>query len=257
MPELPEVETIVRALAPQLAGRRVIQAEFLAPRVLRATPLPDIQGRTIRGVERYGKHILVSFDHGVLAIHLGMTGKLLLNGSETPYTRARFTLDRGVLLFDDIRQFGRMEWNSGRLEKLGPEPLTVTFSEFHERLKQRRTRIKALLLDQTFLRGVGNIYADEALFRAHIHPLTVAARLSAPRAARLHEALVEVLSVAIAKRGSSVSDYVDAEGRKGDFQLFHQVYRRHGSPCPVCGSPVRRALVAQRGTHYCPKCQRR
>ena len=257
MPELPEVETIVRKLAPQLTGHTVMQAEFLAPRVLRGSPVPEIEGRTILALERYGKHILVRFENGVLSIHLGMTGKLLLDGAETPYTRARITLGRGVLLFDDIRQFGRMEWNPGRLELLGPEPLTITPGEFRGRLKQRRTPIKALLLDQKFVRGVGNIYADESLFRARIHPLAIASRLSTARAGRLHEAIVEVLSAAIENRGSSVSDYVDSEGRQGSFQTFHQVYQRENLPCLVCGSPVRRVVVAQRGTHYCPQCQRR
>jgi formamidopyrimidine-DNA glycosylase len=257
VPELPEVETIVRALAPQLTGRNVLQAEFLAPRVLRGSPPPEIEGRTILSLERYGKHILMQFENGVLSIHLGMTGKLLLDGAETLYTRARFTLGRGVLLFDDVRQFGRMEWNPGRLERLGPEPLTITPQEFRERLKLRRTSIKALLLDQTFVRGVGNIYADEALFRARIHPLSIASRLSSQRAGRLHEAVVAVLLEAIESRGSSVSDYVDSEGRKGNFQTFHRVYQRENLPCLVCGSPVRRVVVAQRGTHYCPRCQRR
>ena len=257
MPELPEVETIVRALAPVLSGRRVTKAEFLKPRVLRGTPLPPIEGRKIVGVERYGKHILVQFENGVLSVHLGMTGKLLWNGAETPYTRARFKLNGGTLLFDDIRQFGRMEWDNARLERLGPEPLVVSEEEFRDRLKERRTKIKALLLDQTFVRGVGNIYADEALFRSRIHPLTSASTLSAARAGRLRDAIVQVLSLAIEKKGSSVADYVDAEGRKGSFQLFHQVYGRQGLACPACGTAVRRVVVAQRGTHYCPKCQRR
>ena len=124
------------------------------------------------------------------------------------------------------------------------------------RLGARKTRLKALLLDQSFLRGIGNIYADESLFRARVHPLAIAARLSEQRALRLHEAVLEVLSEAIAKGGSSVSDYVDADGREGAFQFHHRVYQRTGEPCTVCGTPIRRILVAQRGSHYCPRCQR-
>ena len=189
-----------------------------------------------------------------------MTGKLLLGGTPGRHTHAIVNLDRGVLRFEDQRQFGRIEVSRGlpaRVEKLGPEPLEVTLEEFAARLKRRKARIKSVLLDQHFIRGVGNIYADEALFRAGIHPLAIAARLRRDRVQRLHAAVVEVLTEAIAKGGSSISDYVDAEGRKGFFQLEHRVYQRTGEPCVNCGAPIRRTLVAQRGTHYCPKCQRR
>jgi len=144
-----------------------------------------------------------------------------------------------------------------RVEKLGPEPLEVTLAEFAARLKRRKARIKSVLLDQRFVRGVGNIYADEALFRAGIHPLAIGARLRPERVKRLREAIVEVLTQAIEKGGSSISDYVDAEGRRGFFQFEHRVYQRTGEPCVNCGAPIRRTLVAQRGTHYCAKCQRR
>ena len=143
-----------------------------------------------------------------------------------------------------------------RVEKLGPEPLEVTLAEFAGRLKRRKARIKSVLLDQHFVRGVGNIYADEALFRAGIHPLAIGARLRPERVKRLHAAIVEVLTQAIAKGGSSISDYVDADGRRGFFQFEHRVYQRTGEPCVVCGAAIRRTLVAQRGTHYCPRCQR-
>ena len=149
-----------------------------------------------------------------------------------------------------------MRWLDHEPARLGPDALAVSVEEFLERLAARRTRLKALLLDQSFVRGVGNIYADETLFRARIHPLAVAARLSRVRGRRLHAAMVEVLTEAIAKGGSSISDYVDADGRPGWFQLLHRVYQRTGEPCLVCGAPIRRILVATRATHYCPKCQR-
>jgi formamidopyrimidine-DNA glycosylase len=140
---------------------------------------------------------------------------------------------------------------------LGPEPLEVPFAEFAARLKRHKSRIKALLLNQTFLRGIGNIYADESLFRAGIHPTALACRLRAERAHRLYDAVVAVLTEAIAAGGSSVSDYVDADGRRGLFQFSHRVYQRTGEPCLVCGATIRRVLVAQRSTHFCPRCQKR
>jgi formamidopyrimidine-DNA glycosylase len=141
--------------------------------------------------------------------------------------------------------------------RLGPEPLEVKFDDFAAALKRRKTRIKALLLNQTFVRGIGNIYADEALFRAGIHPLAVASRLNAARARRLYDAIAEVLTEAIDAGGSSISDYVDAQGRKGFFQFSHRVYQRTGEGCVVCGTAIRRILVVQRSSHFCPRCQRR
>ncbi len=143
------------------------------------------------------------------------------------------------------------------MARLGPEPLEIPFEDFAARVKCHRTRMKSLLLNQTFVRGVGNIYADEALFRAGIHPLALSHRLRADRVRRLYDAMVEVLQEAIAAGGSSISDYVDAEGRKGFFQISHRVYQRTGEPCVVCGTPIRRVVVAQRSSHFCPRCQRR
>lgn len=264
MPELPEVETVTRSIAP-LVGRRIVTAEFRCMRILRGGD-PDqmssrLQGRRIAGVKRYGKFILVSIDGGgYLVIHLGMTGRLLLGGPAGKHTHAILTLDRGVLLYDDSRQFGCLQYSEDfprRIGKLGPEPLEVPFEDFAKALKRRKTRIKALLLNQGFVRGVGNIYADEALFRAGIHPLAIAARLRGDRPRKLFDAVVAVLTEAIAAGGSSISDYVDAEGRKGFFQLSHRVYQRAGEPCVTCGTPIRRVLVAQRSSHFCPKCQKR
>ena len=219
-----------------------------------------LEGRVIREVTRRAKFILFQLDDGILSVHLGMTGKLLLNGSETPYTRAVFDLDIGRLLFEDVRQFGKIEWSASippRVARLGPEPLSVTFEEFYRSLRGRRARLKSLLLNQAFLGGIGNIYADESLFRAGIHPLAISSRIGPERGRRLFDAIVDTLEQAIRLRGSSISDYVDSDGNRGSFQLLHQVYGREGKPCLICGTPVRRIVVAQRGTHYCPKCQRR
>lgn len=257
MPELPEVETIVRSLAPKLAGQRVTEAHFYAPRVMRGAPEPQLAGHTILEVSRHGKHILLRFDHGTLAIHLGMTGKLLIDGERTPYLRAEFQLDSCGLLFDDIRQFGRMAWSESLPEnvaRLGPDPLEIPAAVFSERLRGKRGRIKSLLLNQTFVRGLGNIYVDEALHRAGVHPL--AGNIGNRRAGKLHAAIVAVLEEAIASGGSSISDYVDSDGQKGSFQDRHRVYGREGEPCHACGTAIVRVVVAQRGTHFCPRCQR-
>lgn len=264
MPELPEVETVTRSIAP-LVGRRIVNAEFRNLRILRGGD-PDhmarcLAGQQIAAIQRYGKFILISLKPGgYLVVHLGMTGKLLLGGPSGKHTHAIFTFDRGVLLYDDSRQFGRLLWSEEfpqRLLKLGPEPLEVSFEDFAASMKRRKTRIKSLLLNQDFLRGVGNIYADEALFRAGIHPLALASRIRKDRARKLYDAIIAVLTEAIAAGGSSISDYVDAEGRKGFFQISHRVYQRAGEPCVSCGAVIRRTIVAQRSSHFCPACQRR
>ena len=265
MPELPEVETVTRSIAP-LVGRHIVAAEFRGLRVLRGAD-PDqlaaaLQGRKIEAVKRYGKFIVITLrGGGYLVIHLGMTGRLLLGGPPGKHTHAILTLDRGgVLLYDDSRQFGRILYSREfpeRVKQLGPEPLEVAFADFAAALRKRKTRIKALLLNQDFLRGLGNIYADEALFRAGIHPQAIAARIRNERARRLYDAITAVLTEAIAAGGSSISDYVDAQGRKGFFQFSHRVYQRTGEPCVTCGAPIRRVLVAQRSSHFCAKCQKR
>jgi len=265
MPELPEVETVTRSLLPHLRGRLIRAAEFRQLRVLRGDPdetARRLVGHRITQLERRGKFIMMHLDGGggIFTVHLGMTGKLLVGGSVGKHTHAIVQLDRGVLTYDDPRQFGRLEWSPEvprSVARLGPEPLVIGFDEFWTKFHHRKARMKALLLDQKFLGGIGNIYADETLFRAAIHPLAIAARISKPRARRLYDAAREVLSEAIANRGSSVSDYVDAEGIRGSFQLAHRVYGRTGEPCLACGRPVRRTLVAQRGTHFCAFCQKR
>lgn len=220
-----------------------------------------LAGRRVKGVRRHGKFIEIELDGGrSFVVHLGMTGKLLMNGTPGKHTHAILTLDRGALLYDDSRQFGRLELSEGlprRVQKLGPEPLAVTLDEFASRLRGRKTKLKALLLNQQFLRGIGNIYADEALFRAGIHPLAIATRLRPERIKKLHTAIREVLAEAIEAGGSSVSDYVDVDGRQGSFQVRHNVYQKTGGPCPRCAGRIRRILVSQRGTHFCATCQKK
>jgi formamidopyrimidine-DNA glycosylase len=260
VPELPEVETVVRTLAPRLRGRRILSAEFTSRFVTpgnRRALAGRLTGRRIESVRRRGKFIVIELDAGTLTVHLGMTGKLLLDGTAGEHTHGVFTLDSGVLLYDDPRQFGRIEWSPSRVARLGAEPLEIGLEEFVARLRRRKARLKTLLTNQAFLAGLGNIYADETLFTAGIHPLAIASRLSGPRAARLHQAMRDIIQLAIEHRGSSISDYVDANGNRGGFQLLHRVYGREGEPCLQCGSPVKKIVVAQRGTHYCPKCQRR
>jgi formamidopyrimidine-DNA glycosylase len=255
VPELPEAETIVRTLAPHVEGRSIQELRFLGARASRGA-IPPLAGRIVRRVRRYGKQVVLELDGGLLAIELRMTGSLRWRGAAGPYTRAVIGLDRGWISFDDIRQFGSIRWLSAPPNDLGPDPLAIDENEFIERLRGRAAQVKRLLLDQRFLRGIGNIYADEILFRAGIHPCTPASRLSAERARRLRQAMADVLRRAIAAGGSSISDYVDANGRPGEFQNSHQVYGRQSRPCPRCGRPVRRIVAAQRGTHYCPVCQK-
>jgi formamidopyrimidine-DNA glycosylase len=256
------VETVVRSLAPKLTGRRIVDATFSSHHVVRQK-FPALRKRVrdqlVKSVERHGKFIVLTLDHGVLVIHLGMTGKLLLDAEPGPYARAIFELDRGLLVYDDIRHFGRIEWSPGLLDRaaqLGPDALDIPLHDFLNILKKRHSRLKSLLMNQRILRGMGNIYTDEALFEARIHPRAIASSLSKSRATRLHRAMVDILTAAIRLKGSSISDYVDAAGERGSFQLQHQVYGRAGEPCAICGTPIRRIVMSQRGTHYCPKCQR-
>ncbi len=263
MPELPEVETVVRALKPHVQGQRILEAEFRQKRVVLGDPrqmAKALAGRRIADIERRGKFIVFDLEGLYLVMHLGMTGKLLITGQPFEHTHALLRLEHSLLIYDDPRQFGRIEVSPGlpeRVAALGPDALTVEAEAFVRMLRAHRSMIKPLLLNQRFLGGMGNIYTDETLFRAGIHPRSLAAHLSRPRALRLHQAMREVLAAAVEQGGSSVSDYVDVEGRKGFFQFQHLVYQKTGEPCASCGGPIRRILVAQRGTHYCPRCQRK
>jgi len=262
LPELPEVETVVRSIRPHILGRRILAAHLTSRFVTRSNfkeTAAQLRGRTIKAIERHGKHILASLDRGFLHIHLGMTGQLRWNGKPGTHTRAILELDRGTLIYDDIRQFGRVDYYDDvprSVARLGPDPLTLSFDEFHKRLAGHRSTIKPLLLNQAFLGGLGNIYTDEVLFAARIHPRTQTERISRKRSAQLFEAIQRVLTTAIDHRGSSISDYVDGAGERGAFQNLHRVYGKAGEPCPRCGTAIRRVVVAQRGTHFCPRCQK-
>jgi formamidopyrimidine-DNA glycosylase len=262
VPELPEVETVVRSISPHVVGHTILHVEVFSHRVTRgsfAATSKALKGTRIEAVRRRGKQIFVELDRGILYMHLGMTGKLLWNGERTKYARAVFELDNGTLIFDDVRQFGRVEYYSevpDFLAKTGPDALTVSVEDFLARLKRHTGHIKPLLLNQTFIGGVGNIYADESLFASGIHPKARASRLSKPRAEELHRQIVAILKLAIQHRGSSISNYVDADGACGNYQLQHNVYGRTGEPCPRCGKPVKRIVLGQRSTHFCTQCQR-
>ena len=268
MPELPEVETVKRTLAPHIRGRTIESVVFHWPRTCVGDPdatSTHLAGQRIDQVDRYGKYLLFHLSkHGqgsFLWIHLRMTGNLLLNTQPGPYTRAEMFLSGGTtVVFHDIRKFGKWQWSRDfpeRLTQLGPEPLEIDAEAFSKRLADRSTRLKALLLNQEFLRGLGNIYADEALFRAKLHPERSAASVSRRKARDLHKAIRDVLQESIAAGGTSIHNYVDGQGSRGYFQLQTQVYGKTGRPCANCGSPLRRIIVAQRSTHYCPRCQRR
>ncbi len=262
MPELPEVETVVRSVADQITGRRIEAVTLSSLRVTRGSHRKTVRalvGRTITAVRRHGKQILIDLDRGILYIHLGMTGNLLWNAKPGTYSRAIFELDNGTLVYNDMRQFGRVEFFEKappEITCVGPDALQLDFPTFFGRLKARKSPIKPLLLNQRFVCGIGNIYADEALFAARIHPRTPANRISRRRAEELHSKIVEVLWAAIEHRGSSISSHVDARGKPGSYQSLHSVYGRTGKPCLRCGLPIRRIVLGQRGTHYCGRCQR-
>jgi len=274
MPELPEVETTARALRPALAGRTIaaVRGVDYAPLVAPLSPqafASALAGRRISAVGRRGKYLLLSLDDGsVLAIHLRMSGRLFVAPAGTPpdrHTRAILDLDDGhSLRFRDPRKFGRMRLLSApehaHLDRsLGPEPLDpATAAGWMERLRRhRRTRLKPLLMDQRFLAGLGNIYADEALHRAGLHPLRPAGSLYRQEAGRLQQAIVEVLADAIAAEGTTLSDgiYLFGEGEAGRFAERLRVYGRAGLPCAVCGHPIGRERIGGRSSHFCPRCQ--
>jgi formamidopyrimidine-DNA glycosylase len=262
LPELPEVETVVRSIAAHITGAQILEAQVNSRRVTRGDHVETVHGLTgasIIGIRRRGKQILVDLDRGLLYVHLGMTGKLLWNAQPGKYARAVLVLDRGILVYDDVRQFGRFEYFPEAMDfpsRSGPDALTVSCEEFYTGLRKRSGYIKPVLLNQNFVAGIGNIYADESLFASRIHPRTRANRLSRRRAEELYRNVLATLRLAIEHRGSSVSSYVDARGERGGYQQMHCVYGRAGEPCPRCGTPVRRIVLGQRGTHYCPRCQR-
>lgn len=272
MPELPEVETVCRSLAQELAGRsiaavRALRWERLIEAPSAAELCADLCDRAVLRVERRAKYILIRLDREqTLVIHLRMTGQVLLADPADPidkHTHIILELDDGrELRFRDPRKFGRW-WlldppGLAALDgRLGPEPLDPLFTPaaLRERIGARRMAIKPVLLDQSVVAGVGNIYADEALWRAEIHPLRSAAALSDEEIAALQQAIVAALASGIERRGTSFSDYRDARGQAGDNQHHLYAYGRAGKPCARCGAPIERIVVAQRSTHLCPHCQ--
>ncbi|HQY91860.1 bifunctional DNA-formamidopyrimidine glycosylase/DNA-(apurinic or apyrimidinic site) lyase [Caldilinea sp.] len=274
MPELPEVETYVRDLTPLLRGRQVLGATVTWPRTIAlpdaASFIDQVAGQRFTHFGRRGKYMLLGLESGMtLIVHLRMTGHLLVvvgDAQMAQHTHVTMELDDGRrLIFQDARKFGRL-WlvtdPAPILAHLGPEPFDPAFTSEHfgARLQNRTASIKALLLDQSIVAGVGNIYADEALFHARIHPMRAAGGLNASEVATLHNAIRQVLTAGIAKAGSSLGgsslqNYSRPGGAPGGFQEEFQVFRRTGQPCRQCGAPVARIVVAQRGTHFCPHCQ--
>jgi formamidopyrimidine-DNA glycosylase len=273
MPELPEVETIRRTLQPRLAGLKFTGAHIYLPKVI-AAPAPEkfkalLTGKKITGLQRRGKYLLFDLTGGyTLIVHLRMTGSMVYRATAGPLSKhvhVAFYLDNGSrLYFADLRQFGRL-WllpadspdNPAGLKNLGPEPLDRSFTGaiFAKKLHYRRTKIKPLLLDQSFIAGLGNIYADEALHRAGINPEQPANSLTHRGTTRLYRAVRCVLREGIQNRGTSVRDYIDGEGRAGKYQEMLRVYNREGQPCLKCGHPIARKKIGSRSAYYCPACQ--
>ena len=270
MPELPEVETVVRDLRPLLVGRRLLGIE-VSKKPLRRKWSPawnaSIIGQSVGAIARRGKWILVDLGEPCLLVHLGMTGQFTVASPDLPresHTHLVFHLNDGnELRFRDIRRFGSatLFLNRAKLDahfatmQLGPEPFDLDASAFHTSLHATRRNLKAILLDQTVVAGVGNIYADESAFEAGLHPTLVGKRVRPEQADTLCRAIVAVLTSAIEKRGSSIRNYVGGSGLKGGFQHEFRVYGRTGEPCVRCATPIERIVLAGRSTHYCPKCQ--
>jgi len=271
MPELPEVETTRRGIAPHVTGRRVVRIDVY-DRGLRWPGPADLaerlRGARIDAVDRRSKYLLFRVGEGALIVHLGMTGTLRIFRPPPPralHDHVDIALDDGsVLRYRDPRRFGAMLWMPSAadahplLASLGPEPFDAAFdADYLWRVTRKRSAaIKLVLMDNHVVTGVGNIYANEALFRAGIRPSIAAHRLSKPRLARLIEAVRDVLSAAIAKGGSTLRDYVGSNGESGYFQLEYFVYGREGASCRVCGSTIRQSRIGQRSTFRCPRCQR-
>jgi formamidopyrimidine-DNA glycosylase len=269
MPELPEVETIVRDLRGQVVGEGIRGVSFLNGSIWRngKPSARSLIHKKIESIERIGKNILIHLSgNRTLVVHLKMTGRLTFEDSRTPlakHTHLAIKLDNGELRFNDVRRFGYLDLvKSSKLDevdylaRLGPDPLLISENEFVGIIRPKRRIIKSLLLDQSVISGLGNIYTDEALFRAGIHPLRISSGISRKRIVRLHHVIVEVLKAAIEARGSSVADYVDGSGRPGFYKDSHRVYGREGQPCLRCGRPIKREIIGSRSAHFCPRCQR-
>jgi formamidopyrimidine-DNA glycosylase len=271
MPELPEVETTRRGIAPAVEGRRIAALVVREPRL--RWPVPpklagEIAGQSVSGVRRRAKYLLIDLERGSLILHLGMSGSVRVVPGDTPlvdHDHIDIQLDSGLLLrFNDPRRFGSLLWTDADplahplLRRLAPEPLDATFDgEYLYRASRgRRVAIKQLLMNSQVVVGVGNIYASEALFRARVHPRRAAGRLSRARLKRLARAIKSVLTTAIRVGGTTLRDYVGADGNPGYFRQRLYVYERAGRPCRVCHTPIRQITQGQRSTYFCPRCQR-
>jgi formamidopyrimidine-DNA glycosylase len=271
MPELPEVETTLRGISPHLKHRQITDVIIRNPKLRWPIPknLPALlRGQTVRGLQRRAKYLLVAFDHGTLILHLGMSGSLRIQPVGTPAEKHdHFDLvldDDKLMRLRDPRRFGAVLWHVGEvaqhplLAALGPEPLEQEFdgAYLHRATRSRSVAIKLAIMDSHLVVGVGNIYANEALFRAGIRPQLAANKLSLPRCEKLVQNIREVLLEAIKQGGSSLRDFVHSDGSSGYFQQSYFVYGRTGEPCRVCVTPIKQIRQGQRSTFYCPQCQR-
>ncbi|WP_418122605.1 bifunctional DNA-formamidopyrimidine glycosylase/DNA-(apurinic or apyrimidinic site) lyase [Variovorax sp. 160MFSha2.1] len=270
MPELPEVEVTRRGFADRIAGGRIEAVRIGKPLRWALMVLPEaLVGRQVREVRRRGKYLLIDLDRGILLLHLGMSGSLRFDAAlppPGPHDHFDLVTNLGTLRLNDPRRFGAVvyvedesaPWAIKLLGGLGMEPLDEGFDldAFHAGLKKRKTAVKQVLLAGDVVVGVGNIYASEALFQAGIRPTLSAARISRPRAARLHAAVREILARAVEKGGSTLRDFSNIDGQNGYFQLEATVYGRAGEPCRVCATPIRLLRQGQRSTYYCPNCQK-
>ncbi len=270
MPELPEVETVVRDLRPLLIGRSFVKISVSKKALRRQWSRAwerQLLGRCVGAIHRRGKWILIDLGEPWLLVHLGMTGQFTVaEGPRETHTHLVFTLDNAKeLRFRDVRRFGSVTLHASRAKldvvlaesRLGPEPFDLAPACWWESLQSSRRNLKAILLDQTVVAGVGNIYADESLFEARLHPSLMGKAVKAAQAETLRQAIVSVLTRAIDRRGSSIRDYIGGSGLKGQMQDEFRVYGRTGKPCLVCRASIERTVLAGRSTHYCPKCQRK
>ena len=269
MPELPEVETVKQELKPYVVGRRISQLTLYWEGMVKEPSVNEFRarliGQEITGITRQGKYLILSLSSGdMLVIHLKMTGSLILgeNSTEPPqFTRAIIHLDNGTsIFFRDPRKFGIMRLltdTSSINAKLGPEPLEASFTPriLADRLTKRTAPIKALLFDQSFIAGIGNMYADEALFHAQIHPLRQGGSLSREEIERLHAAIRQVLQSAIGNKGASTDTYFRPDGSRGTAHFEFKVAHGRGKTCSICQTPIQRIVVRNRGTYFCPRCQ--
>lgn len=272
MPELPEVEVIRRGLVRRVEGHQIQSANVAEPRLTRRRGTPQdleraLRGQRVRRLRRRGKFFVFNLGRESLVVRLGMTGQLLWSDGgdgfrPDQHTHAELIFDQGgILYYRDVRKFGEMfilpTESVEEALHVGVEPLESTFTpDILQRVCRSPSKIKSLLLNQTKIAGIGNIYADEALFRARIRPTRRAVSLRREEIRALHRAICEVLQAGIRHRGSSIANYRDACGQPGRFVALHRVYRRQGKPCRCCGTPIRRIVLGQRGTHFCPSCQR-